>query len=147
MKKSIGSSTRSEIFADTGGFYALLVKGDAAHQRATEILARAGRSGRRFVTTDYILDETATLLRARGYGHLTNDLFETVFTSAACRVEWMDPEHFSETRRFFWKHRDQDWSFTDCFSFVIMKLLRLRDAFTTDDHFRHAGFNPVLAGS
>jgi uncharacterized protein len=129
---------------DTSGFYALLVKGDRAHALARQILERAADSGGRFLTTDYILDETVTLLKARGYGHLPETLFETVFASTACRVEWMDPDRFGQTRRFFLKHDDQDWSFTDCFSFVVMRVSGLRDALTTDVHFRHAGFNPLL---
>jgi predicted nucleic acid-binding protein len=116
MKKSTGSSTPTEIFVDTSGFYALLVQRDPRHARAKATLAAAAESGGRFVTTDYILDETATLLKAHSYGHLVTALFERVFASSACRVEWMDPDRFEQTRRFFLKHGDQDWSFTDCFS-------------------------------
>jgi predicted nucleic acid-binding protein len=32
----------------------------------------------------------------------------------------------------------------DCVSFTLMRELRLRDAFTTDLHFRQAGFVPLL---
>jgi predicted nucleic acid-binding protein len=144
MKKSTKLSTRAETFVDTSGFYALLVKNDRMHERASECIERAARSEGRFVTTDYILDETATLLKARGHVHLAQAFFETVFASAACRVEWMDPDGFALTRRFFLKHHDQDWSFTDCFSFRVMRALGLRDALTADVHFRHAGFNPLL---
>lgn len=144
MKKSTKSFTRVEMFVDTSGFYALLVQDDAAHARAKAILARAARSRDRFVTTDYVLDETATLLKARGHGRLAAAFFETVFASAACRVEWMDPEAFAQTRQFFLKHHDQAWSFTDCFSFRVMRLLGLRDALTTDTHFRETGFHPLL---
>lgn len=135
---------RNETFVDTSGFYALLVRSDRMHDRARDLLAAASRSRGRFVTTDYILDETATLLRARGQTHLTDVFFKTVFASAACRVEWMDPDRFSLTRRFFLKHQDKEWSFTDCFSFWLMGHLRLRDALTTDEHFRQAGFQPLL---
>ena len=144
MPKSTKLSTRAETFVDTSGFYALLVQGDAAHARAKAVLERAARSCGRFVTTDYVLDETATLLKARGFGHLAAAFFETVFASAACRVEWMDPDAFAQTRQFFLKHHDQAWSFTDCFSFRVMHLLGLRDALTTDAHFREAGFHPLL---
>ena len=144
MKKSTGSSTKSETFADTSGFYALLVKRDPMHARAKRLLAAAAQAGGRFVTTDYILDETATLLKARGYGHLVEALFARVLSSSVCRVEWMDSELFEQTRRFFVKHHDQDWSFTDCFSFCAMRLLALNDALTTDKHFREAGFVPLL---
>jgi predicted nucleic acid-binding protein len=129
---------------DTSGFYALLVTGDRMHARASEIMRHAAQSNGRFVTTDYVLDETATLLRARGLGHLISAMFDGVFVSSACQVEWMDPDRFARTRRFFLKHHDQAWSFTDCFSFVTMRELDLRDALTADVHFRHAGFIPLL---
>jgi predicted nucleic acid-binding protein len=144
MKKLTRSSTRNETFVDTSGFYALLVRRDLVHDRARHLLETAASSRGRFVTTDYVLDEAATLLAARGHGHLVEALFDRVFSSAACRVQWMDPDCFAEVRRFFVKHQDQAWSFTDCFSFCVMKRLGLRDALTTDDHFRHAGFNPLL---
>ena len=35
-------------------------------------------------------------------------------------------------------------SFTDCMSFSLMHGLNVRDSFTTDQHFRQAGFNPLL---
>jgi predicted nucleic acid-binding protein len=144
MKKSTRSSTAVETFVDTSGFHAVLVKHEPMHSRATAILARAAQAGGRFVTTDYVLDETATLLKARGHRHLAAAFFASVFSSAACRIEWMDPDRFQETQRFFLKHQDQDWSFTDCLSFWMMHLLQLRDALTTDRHFRQAGFNPLL---
>jgi uncharacterized protein len=101
-------------------------------------VTQAAERGRRFTTTDYILDETATLLKARGLGHLVEPCFEIVFRSAACRVEWIDADRFAETRRFFLKHADQQWSFTDCFSFHVMRHLGIQDALTTDRHFRQA---------
>ena len=67
-----------------------------------------------------------------------------VFTSTPAESSGMDPERFELTRRFFLKHHDQDWSFTDCFSFCQMRLSLLTDALTTDKHFREAGFVPLL---
>ena len=134
-----------EIFVDTSGFYACLVSRDNRHKQAAAILAKAARARSRFVTPDYVLDETATLLRMRNRGHLEQRLFDTVFASQACRVEWMDPDCFLCVRSYFRKHAGQDYSFTDCFSFFTMKKLRLTDALTKDTHFRHAGFRPLLA--
>lgn len=145
MKKSTASSTRIDTFVDTSGFYCLLVQRDEAHLRASRILAEASRKKRRFVTTDYVLDETATLLRSRGHGNLAKPFFETVLGSAACQIEWMDAARFAETERFFVKHNDKEWSFTDCFSFWLMSSLGLREALTTDHHFQQAGFVPLLA--
>jgi len=131
-------------FIDTSGFYALLVKRDSSHKKATDILKNAAKEKTLFITTDYILDETATLLLARGLHHVLSELFDTVFRSSACNIEWMDQDRFIKTRTFFLKYIDKSWSFTDCFSFIVMKELHLTEAITKDEHYRHAGFIPLL---
>jgi predicted nucleic acid-binding protein len=135
----------NEIFVDTSGYYAMLVKGDEKHAAARRILRDARRRKRGFVTTDYVLDETATLLKARRLFHLIAPLFDYLDSSRAFRIEWTDAERFHEVRAFFLKHGDQAWSFTDCLSFRVMSELRLRDAFSKDIHFQQAGFSPLLS--
>jgi len=133
-----------ELFVDTSGFFAMMSKDDAWHPAADRALRKAKRSNRRLVTTDYVLDETATLLKTRRLGHLAADLFDRVFNSMACRVEWTDENRFHSTRAFFQRHSDNSWSFTDCLSFSVMKAFRLSDALTSDQHFGQAGFTVLL---
>lgn len=135
----------AEIFIDTSGFYALLVRADDRHDRARDAMRKAAKKNRRFVTTDYVLDETATLLMARGCSSVIPALFESVSSSKACRVMWMDTERFERTKSLFIKNIAGMWSFTDCFSFTIMKELRLRETLSKDSHFRDAGFTLLLA--
>jgi len=40
---------------------------------------------------------------------------------------------------------DKEWGLTDCISFVVMQDRGILDAATADDHFRQAGFRPLLA--
>jgi uncharacterized protein len=133
-----------EIFIDTSGFFSMLSVRDLSHKKAGEILKKAKQANQFFVTTDYIIDETATLLNARGISHLAGILFDTVSATRACRIEWMDQERFSRTQTYFEKHLDHGWSFTDCFSFLIMKELKLQNVLTKDKHFKEAGFTPLL---
>jgi predicted nucleic acid-binding protein len=108
-------------------------------------MRRAAARRRRFVTTDYVLDETATLLQARGHLAVVPRFFESVLGSEACRIQWMDVERFARTRDMFIQRLGQGWSFTDCLSFLLMKEMRLREALTKDAHFLAAGFSPLLA--
>lgn len=132
------------LFIDSGGFYALVSGEGAAHTKAIAIMEECQRLRRRAVTTDYILDETATVLRARKLTKQLPEFFRLVEESKALTIEWMTPERFATARQFMLKHLDQEFSFTDCASFVVMKELRLTDALATDHHFRIAGFNPLL---
>jgi predicted nucleic acid-binding protein len=133
----------SELFVDTSGFFALLVQRDPAHAPARQILSEA-RGRRRLITTDYVLDETATLLKARSAVQLIQPLFDAVRSSLACRIVWMDDDRFGRLQALFLKHLDQSWSFTDCLSFCIMKELGLREALSTDAHFEQAGYVALL---
>src|SRR5256885_1175002 len=133
-----------ETFVDTSGFYALLVRRDDMHERASGLLREAQRRRWTFVTTDYVLDETATLLVARGLGHLVEPWLGSTLGSQACAIEWTDPDDFRRVAAFLVKHVDQGWSFTDCLSFATMKAKRIRDALTKDHHFEKAGFVALL---
>ena len=136
---------KNTIFVDTSGFYALLIKQDDKHEEAKATLMRASQEKHQFITTDYILDETITLLHSRGHGHLLASFLETIFSSRACTVVWVEQERFLKTRSFFLRHSDHNWSFTDCVSFVVMKELKLTSALTKDKHFQEAGFISLLS--
>ncbi len=50
-----------------------------------------------------------------------------------------------KARTVFFRHRDKDYSFTDCTSLVVMHELKLKYALTTDRHFRQMGFQVLPA--
>ncbi len=56
---------KAEVFVDTAGFLALWDRGDGHHKRAAAMQKKLAAAKRGFMTTDYVLDETATLLRMR----------------------------------------------------------------------------------
>jgi hypothetical protein len=41
---------------------------------------------------------------------------------------------------------DKGWGLVDCVSFVVMSERKIQDARTADNHFRQAGFRPMLQG-
>ncbi|QTA79726.1 PIN domain-containing protein [Desulfonema limicola] len=51
------------IFTDTGAWIALLDKSDRYHDAAVRIYSRLKQEKEKFLTTDYIIDETVTRLR------------------------------------------------------------------------------------
>ena len=54
-----------EVFADTSGFYALIVCRDENHARAHHLFRRAARGAWRLVTTNAVIFENHALLLAR----------------------------------------------------------------------------------
>ena len=58
----------------------------------------------------------------------------------------MDDEVWREAMEIFEKYSDQDFSFTDCTSFVLARRESVDEVFTFDRHFAMFGFNvrPVV---
>jgi predicted nucleic acid-binding protein len=133
-----------EVFVDTAGFLALWDRGDEHHARAVKLQKKLAGAKRRFLTTDYVLDETATLLLLRHSHAAAVDFLDTMEKTQFVRMEWTDSLRFFAAAALFRRHADKEWSFTDCLSFVVMKEFGVHDAFTTDHHFRQAGLVPLL---
>ena len=129
---------------DSAGFLALWDAGDEHHRAAVRLQRQLIEKKRRFLTTEYVADETATLLLVRHSHKAAKDFLDMIERSEALRLEWIDPVRFHTAAEWFRRHADKEWSFTDCVSFSVMRELRLHDAFTTDHHFRQAGFIPLL---
>jgi predicted nucleic acid-binding protein len=133
-----------EVFVDSSGLYALADHRDPARAAVERCVASLTKSGKELILTDYIVDESCALAKAREGGHAALRLLEIVDRSHAFRLVWIGEERFEEAKSFFRKHADHGYSFTDCTSFVLMSELRIRDALTTDRHFAEAGFRPLL---
>ena len=133
-----------EVFVDTSGFFALLCTRDPAHPEAKRRMQAFAKARRRLVTTDAVLDETFSLLKARGLRHLCAVFWQMVEGSRSLRVEWTQPARFAQAAEFFLKQIDQDYSLTDCVSFLVMGEFALAEALTTDHHFQIAGFHALL---
>ena len=135
---------KREVFTDTSGLYALVDKNDASHATARDAVAAILRSSSRLVVTDYVIDESVTLAKARGGALVADRVLALIERSQGIRIEWIGPDRFAATRAFFRKHADHAYSFTDCSSFVVMHELRLNRALTTDRHFEEAGMEVLL---
>jgi predicted nucleic acid-binding protein len=111
----------TETFVDTSGYFSLVNRNDHLHAVAKSIAANLAKGATRLVTTDYVIDETVTLLQSRNLGYVARPWLDQLFSNDSIEIVWMNAERFEEVRRFFTKHADKEWSFTDCFSFCVMR--------------------------
>jgi predicted nucleic acid-binding protein len=96
---------------------------------------------RNLVTSDYVLDESITLIRL-AHSHLkATEFARTLVNSRLVKILYMGEEVFLESLDLFERSKDKEWSFTDCTSFVLMKRIGLSQAFAFDPHFAQAGFH------
>ena len=129
------------LFVDTAGWMACADAADAVHKVSCQARDSALERGTLLVTTDYVADETLTLIRKRLGIRAAESWWEQVEGSSRVRWEWIDVQRADRARNLFFRHRDKDFSFTDCTSFVVMQELKIRQALTTDAHFRQMGFH------
>jgi len=133
-----------KVFVDTSGFYSLLIRTDSHHPQAVAAVREMRDSGVKAFTTDYIIDETCTLFKARGFAHLTRSLLVLFDTTQALEFHFVGEENFRKARDYFERHLDHGYSFTDCTSFILMREMRVQQALTKDAHFSEAGFTVLL---
>ena len=129
------------IFVDTGAWFASVVPWDANHATA---LAWLSQNQETLITTDYILDETLTLLRVRKESDRALALGEQLFSQQLAELYLLQEADLHEAWRVFRDFADKEWSFTDCTSKVAMEPLGLKTAFAFDQHFRQFGTVQVV---
>jgi predicted nucleic acid-binding protein len=128
------------LFVDTAGWMAMADAKDPLHASCRIVRDQWLEAGGMLVVSNYVVDETLTLIRIRlGLG-AAELWWEQVSESPRCRTEWMTPDRVERAVHWFFRRKDQSFSFTDCTSFALMKELRIEKALTTDHHFITAGF-------
>lgn len=131
----------NRVFMDTSAWFASIVHSAPNHARAWAWI-RPIRT--RLVTTDYVIDETLTLLRSRRGPPTAIAFGKEILLGDLVEIEWVTPEIFKQAWDVFRTHADKNWSFPDCTSKVVMDRLGIHQAFTFDKHFRRFGNVKVL---
>ena|SRR5665213_162820 len=137
------------VFVDTGGWMACADAADPTHVACCRARDAALDAGLALITTDFVVDETLTLIRFRIGLAAADAWWQQIDRSSRVRWERVDSDRFERARQLFVRFRDKDLSFTDCTSAAIMRELGLTDVITTDRHFRQMGFHvqPALPRS
>lgn len=122
---------------------ALNNKKDKYHSEAVRANKDFLDRGYFYITSDYVLDETYTLLRY-DVGHKRAVEFGAEIRSlqqmGKIRIVHISQEVLNKAWEIFEKYSDKDFSFTDCSSFGLMDILGMKEAFSFDKHFEQFGF-------
>lgn len=128
------------IYLDTGAFVARYIQRDQYHQPALKGWERLAQSGRRCFTSNFVLNETFTLLARRAGYRFAAQRARSILSSAILTILRPVEEDEHAAVDLLEKYADQAVSFTDCVSFVLMRRRDLADVFSFDHHFERAGF-------
>jgi len=143
MEVKAPADNPSLLFVDTWGWCAIANPRETLHQQVKQTMDVLLESGSHLVTTNFILDETYTLIRFRIHHQASLELYQRIEYLAAemlLKVIHITPELEQAAWRIFQRYSDKDFSFTDCTSFTVMQLLEITQALTNDHHFEQMGF-------
>ncbi|MFN0140068.1 MAG: type II toxin-antitoxin system VapC family toxin [Pyrinomonadaceae bacterium] len=129
------------IFVDTSAWFASIVPTDPNHDKAAEWLQSNNEV---LFTTDYIVDETLTLLRARGENRRAISLGTNFFDGQLAVVYRLSENDIARAWDVFQQFSDKEWSFTDCTSKAVMESSGITSAFAFDKHFTQFGVVVVV---
>jgi len=128
------------LFVDSSAWYALSDYDDRHHDSASVFLSQVLRSNNHLITSNLIIGETYTLLRARlGYREAW-EFLARVKASSHLEIIFINEIIESKAYNLLKRFRDQNFSYVDGTSFVLMQERRITEAFAYDKHFLTAGF-------
>ena len=128
------------IFVDTGAWFALAVANDPDHEAAMRWLRQNHEP---LITSDYVLAETATLIRMRdktARGHrLAVRVASSLLGQQSAILQSVTAADRQNALQIFRVYSDHLFSFVDCTSFAVMERLGIAQAFAFDSHFDEYG--------
>jgi len=128
------------LFIDTSAFIALIDKDDQYHAQAREFYQKKLSPPFKLITTNFVVCETINFLRARLPLKYAVAYRDDIISSKIASIIHITPDMENSAFNVMKRHKDKNYSFTDCTSFVVMKDLGITNSFTFDEHFRQMGF-------
>jgi predicted nucleic acid-binding protein len=132
------------LFLDTAYVYAQINTRDQWHEAAVRWESRLAATRQRLLTTEFVLIEIADGLSAIRFRAHAIRVIDLLRSSPLVEVIPASAQLFASAMGLYRNRDDKDWGLTDCSSFVVMREHHLSDVLTTDEHFRQAGFRPLL---
>ena len=129
-----------DIFVDSSAWIALADRGDSHHKAVAAAYPLIFKNYKALVTSNLVLAETyIVLLKEMGH-QVALEFLERIKASPRILKIYSNEDVEAEAGQILSKYSDQDFSYTDAVSFVIMKRQGIKKAFSFDKHFTIAGF-------
>jgi predicted nucleic acid-binding protein len=129
-----------KLLVDTWGWLVLEDSRDPSHQAASRTYADAVRASGSVLTTNFVLDETLSLLFRRRPFEEVARFAKGLLTSPFIGIEEITQARFRKAFDLRLTFRDKpDISFTDLTTMIVARDLKVTEILTGDKHFIQAG--------
>lgn len=131
------------VFVDTSAWVALADKDDSNHKKAAAVYPSLLQNQKGLITSNLIISETYVLLLNELGHQAAMNFLERIKASPRILKMYSYEDLERDAAEILGQYDDQDFSYADAVSFVIMKRQKMRKAFCFDKHFRTAGFESI----
>lgn len=132
------------IFVDTSALIALGNKKDSFHQQAIQIRNQLKSENRNFITTNAILLEFGNAFSSIYLKPVAISVIKAIKMSPKWESVLIDELVFERAFTLYQKMNDKEWGLVDCSSIIVAKEREITEVFSTDRHFKQAGFTILL---
>ena len=132
----------SAVFLDTVGILALLERSDQWHETASRPWTALIEAGRPLRTTTLVLVECGNAVARKPYRRLIAEI-RREFQADGTLISPTDPD-IDPAWEAYERGEAGNAGIVDHVSFVAMRRLGLTEAFSSDEHFRAAGFRTLF---
>ena len=130
------------VFLDTVGILALLERSDQWHEAATRAWTTLNEAGRPLRTTTLVPFECGNAVARKPYRRRIVELLRE-FQADGTLIAPTEPDIDSAWEAYE-RGKAGNAGVVDHVSFVVMRRLGLTEAFSSDNHFRAAGFRTLF---
>ena len=129
---------------DSSAFLAIEDPSERSHSQASEALRELVAGKARLLTTNFVFDETYTLILTRLGRRRAVEWGEAFKSGRLVQLVRVQEEHESAAWEIILRFADKDFSYTDATSFALAESLDIERAFSLDEHFRQYGRLEVI---
>ena len=129
-----------QLFVDTSAWFAHVNRSDPDHAAVRDVLRRFGG---RLVTSNFVFDETITLIAMRSGHTAAGKVGATLLDARVVDLIRITAADERQAWKLFLDRPDKTYSYTDCTSFVLMRRLGIGSAAALDEDFAREGLRAV----
>lgn len=131
------------VFVDSSAYYAYVDRSEGDRYKQALVTAeRFGLEGTDLYTTNYVVAETHALILNRMHRDYAERFLDRLYASATRAIQVTETDQV-RARALIHRHHDKPYTLTDAVSFVVMRRLHLKVAWSFDHHFEDMGFTRI----
>lgn len=127
------------VLVDSSAFLSLEDPDERAHEATTRAFHELIADGAHLLSTNFVFDESYTLILTRLGRHRAVQWGESLRSSQLIELARVEQDHEQAAWELIVAFEDKDFSYTDATSFAVAQSLDIDEALSLDRHFREYG--------